>query len=95
MSFDQTIAELDRLLQADAARKEGSLDLLRSAVRRLDGDLLPPAEDTGAAVDERLQERRRVTTSGEPFVPLPKRKTHGGRFGPAVIAKLRAEALRR
>lgn len=93
LSFQQTIAELDQLLQADAARKAESLALLRTVVRNLDGELLPPDEDPGAG-DGRLVARR-LTNDGEPFVPMPKRTTHGGRFGPAVVAKLRAQALRR
>lgn len=91
MSFDETMASLDQLLQADAARKEGPLALLRSAVSRLDGEPLPPSEAPQG--DPGLGHPRRLTPDEAPWVPLPRRKTHGGRFGPAVVAKLRAEAL--
>jgi hypothetical protein len=93
VTFDRTIAELDQLLQADAARKERSLGLLRSVVRNLDGGLLPPDEEPMVAGDGRPQ-RRGVMPAARPFVPMPKRTTHGGRFGPAVVAKLRERALR-
>lgn len=93
MSFERTIAELDQLLQAEAARKEGSLGLLRSVVRNLDGSLLPSDEEPVAG-DGRPGHRRGVMPAAPPFVPMPKRTTHGGRFGPAVVAKLRERALR-
>jgi hypothetical protein len=94
MSFDETIQQLDHILQADRARKEGSLALLRSAVQRLDGSpSLPDVEPLVERYERR--DRRGVTNPPEPFVPLPRRTTHGGRFGPAVVAKLRAEALGR
>lgn len=92
MDFDATMAQLDQILQADRQRKEVSLGLLRSVVGALDGSA-PPLEDAGDGDEGRLP--RRVTATSVPFVPIPKRKTRGGQFGPAVLAKLRSEALSR
>ena len=94
MGFDETNRLLDQLLQADAARRANSLDQLRAVAQRLDGSILPPVDDPVPQGDGR-RARREVTAPAEPFVALPQRTTHGGRFGPAVAAKLRAEALRR
>lgn len=91
--FDETFRQLEQLLQAEAARKEGILSLLRSAVRGLDGGLIPADEPPGQG--DEVARRRGVTAPAERFVPLPVRTTPGGRWGPAVAAKLRAEALRR
>ncbi len=92
MGFDETFRQLSDLLQAEAGRRESALRDLRSAVSRLDGGFLPP--DEPAERDEGGRARRMVQPP-VPFVPLPSRTTHGGRFGPAVRAKLIAEALRR
>jgi hypothetical protein len=92
--IDATIAQLDSLFAADRARQRESLARLQSIVSALDGS-------SSLTVDEHAegsvwQERRReVTAPAEPYVPLPRRKTPGGRFGPAVVAKLRSEALGR
>lgn len=93
MTFDRTIAELDALLKADATRRSDALQQLRSVVKGLDGGLLPPDDDPMRAGGERLGHRRDLPPA-RPFVPMPQRKTHGGRFGPAVVAKLRDRALR-
>jgi hypothetical protein len=88
---DETIRQLDQLFQAERARREGSLALLRSVVQRLEGPLTPdpePLEQGGGRGAP-----RGVTTPAVPFVPLPQRTTPGGRWGPAVRAKLRSEAL--
>lgn len=63
---------------------------MRAATLALDA-LLGADEDDPVAQVGRLP---RVPPARQPFVPLPKRKTHGGGFGPAVVAKLRQEALR-
>jgi hypothetical protein len=89
VTFDATMAQLDQLLQADRDRKQGSLALLRSVVRDL--DLVAPEDDDPVGRDEGL--RRGWTAPRTPFVPIPKRTTHGGRFGPAVMAKIRRQAL--
>lgn len=90
MTFDATMAQLDQILQADRQRKEGSLALLRSAVQALEG---PPAPWEPSGGDEAVAPRRTATPERMPFVPMPKRTTHGGRFGPTVVARIRAAAL--
>ena len=89
MSFDETISDLDQLFQADRARKEGSLALLRSAVQRL--DVVAPGDEP----TDLTPSRGSTAPARSPFVPLPKRTTHGGNYGPALRAKLRAQALER
>lgn len=93
MGFDETIRQLDQIIQADAAKLASSLANLRAVGQRLDGPLLPDPEPLEQG-DGRHRPRE-VTAPREPFVPLPTRTTHGGRFGPAVRERLRAEALSR
>lgn len=89
MTFDATMAQLDRLLQADRDRKQGALALLRAVVRDLD----LAASEADDPLDRGEGLRRGWTAPRTPFVPIPKRTTPGGRFGPAVMNKIRREAL--
>ena len=94
MTFDETFRQLDQIVQAERARVENDRLRFAADTQRLDGSLLPP-DETLIERDEGRRSRRGLTSPGEPFVPLPSRTTHGGRFGPAVRAKLRSEALRK
>jgi hypothetical protein len=87
------MARLDQLLQAERQRKEVPLNLLRSVVKGLDG-VLPSPDEPGADLGDVARPVRRATAPSRPYVALPRRTTHGGRFGPAVVAKMRARALR-
>ena len=91
--FDETYRQLDQLLQAEAARVSRDRQRAEADSQRINGGLLPPDEPLMERDEGR--NRRGVTYPREPFVPLPSRTTHGGRWGPAMRAKLRAEALRR
>lgn len=88
--IERTLDDLSRILRAESERKALPLASLRETVARLDLGS-PPEVEQGTAPPPAL---RRVTAP-ERWVPLPRRTTHGGRFGPAVAAKLRAEALNR
>jgi hypothetical protein len=92
VGFDETIAQLDQIFQTERQRKERPLTLLRAVVMGLDGDSHPPEPGDGDVV---VSQRRATAPLGTPYVPIPKRTTHGGRYGPAVIAKFRARALAR
>jgi hypothetical protein len=90
VSFDETNQALDGLFQADRQRKESYLALLRSAVQQL--AVVAPGDEPL----DILPGGGRGATAPAPtrnFVHLPQRTTHGGNFGPAVRAKLRAQAL--
>jgi hypothetical protein len=91
LTWDETIAQLDGLLQADRERKQGSLALLRSVVQGLEG-AAPPLDEPLEGGNEG-RSLRGWTAPRDTFVPLPRRKTHGGNWGPAMRAKLRAQAL--
>lgn len=92
--FDETIRQLDQIFQAERARVDAHRQRSEADSRRLDGSLLPPDEPP-LGRDEGRGTRRGLTNPSEPFIPLPSRTTHGGRFGPAVRAKLRSEVLGR
>jgi hypothetical protein len=94
MTFDETIAQLDHLLQIDRTKRERALSQLQSIVQRLDAGSSPDVVEPLVERSERRQARG-VTNPGTPFVPLPSRTTHGGPWGPAMRAKLRAQALGR
>lgn len=93
---DETIAQLDLLHQSIRNRALTARQALDATVARLGessapfvepGDPQPPSGGTapprnGAVAEPSL-----------PFVPLPRRTTHGGDWGPAMRAKLTAEAL--
>lgn len=91
--FDETYRQLDQLLQAEATRVSRERQRAEADSQRLNGELLPP--DEPLIERDGGRDRRGVTYPSEPFVPLPIRTTHGGRWGPAMRSKLRAEALRR
>ena len=95
---DETVAQLDqhhRALRERALMTRQNLDTL---VGRLGESSLPfvDAMADGAAggpVTETSRGRPQPVAAKEPYFPLPERTTHGGPFGPAVRAKLLAEAL--
>lgn len=96
-SADETIASLDRLFQAESARRSDGRRALEAIVARLDAVSLAEPDETPLAPREGSRdERGRRSVVGPdpaPFVPLPRRTTHGGPFGPKVREKLTAEAL--
>lgn len=94
---DETIAALDRLLSPDREREREARMWLRDATARLGDSTAPyldaPAGDEPASGAPAPAPVRRAVAPETPYVPLPQRTTHGGPFGPAVRAKLIAEAL--
>lgn len=92
MSFEETMARLDGILGAEEERRRIGAAGLLAARSRLDAvGLLPD----GPEPTERGVPDRRESAPRPRFAPLPRRTTHGGRFGPSVAAKLRSEALRK
>lgn len=87
-AIDDTIADLDRLRQTDRARKSHWLERLQRSVDDL-GIGTPPEPESGEG-----QERGRIEhPAGIPFLPLPRRNTPGGNFGPAVRDQIRLDQL--
>lgn len=95
---DETVADLDRLNQKAQLRRASTLRSLEASVARLDVGASPldDEEATAPLRNERGGDRPRPVREDSdpaPFVPLPQRTTHGGRYGPAVVEKLTAIAL--
>lgn len=95
---DETVAELDRLNQKAQLRRASNLRSLEAQVARLDVGASPLDDEPGATPpgSGRDDDRPRVTARDSdrvPFVPLPQRTTHGGPWGPAMVAKLTSIAL--
>jgi hypothetical protein len=95
---DETVAELDRLNQKAQAQRAPSLRRLEAQVARL--DVGPGTVDDEPSSppprSERDGDRPRVTADRPdpvPFVPLPRRNTPGGPWGPAMVEKLTSIAL--
>jgi len=90
---DETAADLDRLLSASALQRSQihqRLELLVAGLGHSDVD----APEAPQGRHERPVDRRPDAPDPEPpFVALPQRTTHGGPWGPAMRAKLTAEAL--
>jgi hypothetical protein len=94
LALEASIVELERLHQANRAREDRDLAQLIGAVGRLDVGWLATSDEPSMGRGERQPEpRRRPSAPSEsvPFVPFPKSYDHG----PAVRAKLIAEALER
>jgi hypothetical protein len=92
---DTAAADLAALIARQAADKEVWLDKLRQQVRGLD-----EGENSSSLLDEPMDTGAGSTARGPAPTPQPQRewrppqrRTHGGNFGPAVVAKLRREAL--
>lgn len=90
---------LNELLEKDRTRRSVDLEKLRASAARLDA-LYSVSEATEPVVEAPRASYGPTAARPEPqaevpFVPLPRRTTHGGNFGPAVRAKLIAEALER
>lgn len=97
---DETVADLERLNQKGRAQQGLLLPELKAIVARLDFG-------SGTAEDETVVAPRRNERGGDrsptapadsdpaPFVPLPQRTTHGGRWGPKMVEKLTNIALER
>lgn len=95
-AVDTAAAQLSALVARQAADKEAWLEKLRQHVRGLDdsaGDLssTSPGEIEGQGAEPQGQRFR--PPQPQPEWKPPQRRTHGGNFGPAVMAKLRREAL--
>ncbi|MEI6357967.1 MAG: hypothetical protein WCP53_12840 [Verrucomicrobiota bacterium] len=86
------MAQLNGVLGADRARRDASMGQLRSAVANLYGSPADMPDGSADIIPIRSQQPQQ-TQQG--FVPMPSRTTHGGGFGPAVRARLRAEAMGR
>jgi hypothetical protein len=93
---DETIAQLDLLHQSNRNRALTARQALDATVARLGESSVPfmepddPQPPYGSA---RERSHPTATEPSLPFVPLPRRTTHGGDWGPAMRAKLTAEAL--
>ncbi|NJD28873.1 MAG: hypothetical protein FIA92_11325 [Chloroflexi bacterium] len=96
-SVDETLAQLDALHRPLAERRAAARVDLDRMVAALSVSSEPWAEAADAERPTPSARRRAGTVAQgrEPdqFVALPERTTHGGPFGPAVRAKLIAEAL--
>jgi len=92
---DETIDQLNGLLNAERTRRRDRLQALEAAVARLDGPPVGDDEVAPAPRDRRDERSGRSSPRSDPvpFVALPKRTTRGGDYGPKVRAKLTAEAL--
>ena len=94
-AIEETLAQLDSLHERRRARVAADFDALKGFVGRLDESFGADDEPVMERHDRRPEPTGRRTPPGDspPFVPLPQRTTPGGPFGPAVRAKLTAEAL--
>ena len=92
---DETIAQLDQLHLASRERQMAWRRTLDDATARLGDSSVPFMEpDAPGPPAARSSAARVGTVAAEtPFVALPQRTTHGGRWGPAMVRKLTAEAL--
>lgn len=97
--ISETLAALDGLRNAERQRNLDGLRRLEAAVARLDGPPVPDLELGGSELQGRSDVRRERSVAPPPdpapYVALPRRRTHGGDFGPKVRAKLTEEALRK
>ena len=95
---DETVAQLDQLHRASRERARATRLSLDAAVARL-GESSAPFVDQMVGTDPQPPSggtgpsRSGAVAEESPYFPLPERTTHGGPFGPAVRAKLLAEAL--
>lgn len=93
-SLDATVSALDRLHQASESRRTLSRRLLDGALARLDAVVTGDIEGTYApARTNGAEDRRPPAPDPAPFVPLPRRTTHGGPWGPAMREKFTREAI--
>lgn len=90
-STAESMALLDRNNQAEEARRAKTRLSLDSAVAGLSVEGAP-LDLTDLRTDA---PRGGVMASPRSFVPMPRRSTHGGPFGPAVRQKLVDEAMGR
>ena len=99
-SVEETSAELDSLFAADRMKRAVALAEFEAYLRRLDEATAldpPPAHDPQvfrSGVPSSLPGPE-DEPEDVPWVPLPRRTTHGGDFGPRVREKLIAEAQRK
>lgn len=94
-ALDETIASLEQLhaqSQSNRAKAKAQLDLL---VETLGVSSAPWVEESSADLVGAGRPSSPALPAPTPYVALPERTTHGGPFGPAVRAKLIAEALAR
>lgn len=90
---DETIEAFDRLQQSTLLRRSHDLQRLESVAAGLNGAYQDEPE--APLTRERREDRPATGAAPEPFIPLPKRTTHGGPFGPKVAAIITAEIVRK
>lgn len=96
-AVDETIERLNGLHLAERNRRRDGGRNLEAVVARLDAAVPVQLDDEPESRTPRERDERStrsvVDPDPAPFVPLPRRTTHGGAYGPAVRAKLTAIAL--
>jgi len=98
-SFEEAYDQLTALLEKDRQRKAADLAHLEYLVARSwESPPSPEADEAPAGTRRRApRDSDRVTAivpeEPTPFVVLPRRTTHGGPWGPAMVEKLTRIAL--
>ena len=99
MTFDETIAALDALHAAQRAESARWRSQLEARVAGLSAPIGDGSTDEGEPIAERHGRSgtpaRESSPEPGPSVTLPRRRTHGGNYGPKVRDKLIREALGR
>lgn len=92
-STEELMSQLDRLHQTARAEDDRWLNLLRN--QTLPPPMAPSEDEQDVVVAPERPGRGLVPPAPEqsPFVALPRRTTHGGPWGPAMVRKLTDEAL--
>jgi hypothetical protein len=93
-SIEDTLEQLDRLHQSNLQRQADLRDRLKAVVDASSFDM--PDEPQGAPVarqDGRTGRSAGPVPDRPSVIPLPRRTTHGGPWGPKMRAKLEAEII--
>lgn len=96
-SFEEANERLSGLLAAERQKKAADLRALEHHITRTWDDAM--SDEPDEASPPRREAPRRVAGTGRPpeepfFVPLPRRTSHGGPWGPAMVAKFRRIAAK-